>query len=129
MLAKLISLLIRGAIFVFTFGLLALILYKVFDAGKTAAEISMIGGWILGGLWALLKFNSPFRFVESAGFVQSANEAAHSAGDNLVTSLSEKRKRKTADEMLELKRLLDEEILSQVEYDSKMSGLKKKYLK
>lgn len=122
MLGKIISLVIRGAIVGVGCVIVSLILYEINGTRGNVLEIGVFSVGLIGSLWALAKFNSPFKFVQPIAHI------ARSAGGSLATAVNEKAKRKTADEMFELKKLMDEGILSQEEYDRKMSSLKRKYL-
>ena len=116
MLNKLFALAVRGVV---TFGIgvgLGFTLYKGFDSGKHIAEFSMLGIWLLGGIYSLVKFNQPFNI-----------NALEKADDKIHNIIDVQSKKKIEDDMLRVKKLLDSGILTQEEYEHKIKGLKNKY--
>ena len=115
MLNKLFALAVRGGV---TFGIglgLGLILNIGFD--KDIVELSMIGVWILGGIYSLIKFNQPFNI-----------NALEEADDKIHNIIDDQSKKKIEEDMLRIKKLLDSGILTQEEYEHKIKVLKNKYL-
>lgn len=77
-------------------------------------------GWsivLIGFIYALLKFNDHYTF------------GAASKAENQISEVIDKKKNlQTEEEMLRVKNLFDQGILTKEEYEQKMSNLKDKYL-
>ncbi len=73
--------------------------------------------WIIGGIYSLSNFNNPYNLTK----VKST--------DNKISRIIDgKNKQKIEEEMLRVKKLLDNDILTKDEYDHKIKVLKSKYL-
>jgi hypothetical protein len=110
MINKILSLLIRGGITV--------IIGFAIGAPLESIEIASII-WIIGGIYTLAKFNDSYNIV----VVTTAKI------ENKISGvMDENSKKKIESDMLSVKNLYDNGILTQDEYDKKMQILKNKYL-
>ena len=117
MLNKIITLLIRGGI---TFGIGVLAIVILYDGLGVTGDIRFVPAdiiWIAGGIYSLLNFNNSYKF--------SALEKVDNKASELIDN---KNKLKIEQEMLRVKKLLDNNILTEEEYSHKMKSLKQKYL-
>lgn len=117
MLNNIISLIIRGGI---TFGIGFLIgagSDVVLAVGDTPSLVIASIVWIIGGIYSLSNFNDPYNFIKITSTENKISEIIDS-----------KNKQKIEEEMLRVKKLLDNDILTKDEYDHKIKVLKSKYL-
>jgi len=115
MIIKLLSLLIRGGV-VFGFGyLIGFTLHEGFNLKQNIPIVGASIIWISGGLYSLLKFNVPFSVL-----IQLKN--------SISVIIDDKNKNKIEESMIRTKKLFDNGILTQDEYDKKIKELKEKYL-
>jgi hypothetical protein len=119
MLNKLLTFVIRAGV-IFGVGMIVggLILNDIF--GMTG-DLSLIVAsiiWVIGGIYSLLKFNTAYSFI----FLKNAEQ-------KITEIIDHKNKQKIENEMLRIKQLLDNDILTENEYNCKMKILKGKYLK
>jgi uncharacterized membrane protein (Fun14 family) len=110
MINKVLSFLIRG-------GITGVLGFAV-GAPLRSIEIASII-WVIGGIYTLSKFNHPFKIV-----VLMTDKIENKA--NVV--IDENSKKKIESDMLRIKNLYDNGILTQDEYDQKIQILKDKYL-
>lgn len=73
--------------------------------------------WIFGGIYSLLKFNDSYNIL-----------ALTNTENKIAEVIDEKNKKKIEDNMLRIKSLYDNGILTQDEYDQKIKTLKDNYL-
>ena len=117
MLNRIISLLIRGGV---TFGIGFLVGATLHDGLDVRDGIPIITAsiiWISGGLYSLANFNNSYNF-----------SALKNAEKKVSEAIENKNKQKIEEEMLRVKKLLDNNILTEDEYNQKMKSLKEKYL-
>lgn len=117
MINKIISLLVRGGV---TFGiglLVAAILHDGFDTGVETRILTASIIWIAGGIYSLANFNNSYKF-----------SALQNIENKVSRSIDNNNRKKIEEEMLRVKKLLDNNILTKDEYNQKMKSLKEKYL-
>jgi len=121
MLNKLITLIIRAvAVYFIAFGI-ALSIGEVFlkeipnHNDYFVALLFFL--WGIGGIYSLLKFNQPYHFI-----------SVEIVGDKILDTIDDKQKYKIEEDMLRLKKLYDEDILTDNEYKIKLQVLKERYL-
>jgi hypothetical protein len=73
--------------------------------------------WIVGDIYSLAYFNNSYNF-----------SALKNADHRILEVIVKRKKQKIEEEMLQIKRLLDNGILTEDEYNQKMKPLKEKYL-
>jgi len=116
MLDKLFSLLIRCGI-TFVVGLAVGATLGELKFGDDFSLMVAIAIWLFGGIRSLFKFNAPYNIV-----------VLKNTENQIIEVLDRKNKRKIEDDMLKIKQLFDNGILTQDEYDKKIQELKNKYL-
>lgn len=116
MLEKLFSLLIRCGI---TFGIGWAVGAAIGETlhNESFALMVAFAIWLFGGIYSFLKFNAPYNIF-----------ALKNTENQIIEVLDKRNKRKIEDDMLKIKQLLDNGILTQDEYDKKIQELKNKYL-
>lgn len=116
MLNKIISLLIRGGV---TFGIGWLVGFTLYEGLDVRGDIPIVIAsiiWITGGIYSLANFNNSYNFSALKNVENKVSEA-----------IDNKNKQKIEEEMLRVKKLLDNKILTEDEYNQKMKSLKEKY--
>jgi len=117
MINKIITLAIRlGATWLIAV-IVAQIVYS--NMGSSNSPYEVVGGLIglIGLVYALFKFNDHYTFG-----------AASKAENQIGEVIDKKKKFQTEEEMLRVKKLFDQGILTKEEYEQKMDNLKAKYL-
>lgn len=115
MISKLLSFLVGAGIIIGLGWIIGATLYNGFHIRSNIPLLVASVIWFFGGLYVLQKFNQPFNVIK--GIYKKVSDV-----------IGEKNKRKTEDDMLRLKHLLDSEILTKEEYEIKIKTLKDKYL-
>lgn len=117
MINKILTLAIRLGITWLIAVVIAEIVYQ--NAGHPNNPYEVVG-WsigLIGFIYSIIKFNNHFNFG-----------IASKAENQISEVIDKKMKLQTEDEMLRIKNLYDQGILTKEEYDQKISILKKKYL-
>ena len=116
MLDKIISLSIRVGVACGVGFIVGITVHNVVGNDISVFLASII--WFVGGIYSLYNFNNPYNFV----FV-----AVKNAENKVAEILDNKNKQKIEEEMLRVKNLRDNDILTEDEYNRKMKSLKDKY--